>query len=268
MAFVFRAVDEVGATLNTALVVMGDKLGYYRALADARPAHAGRARRADRHRRALRPGVAQRPGGRRLRRLRPDDRPLHAAARAGGRAHRRDQPGVPARASSRSPSARSATPTASSTRPAPATASAGTSTTTTSTSAASGSSGPGYNAHLVAAWLPALDGVRRQAPGGRPGGRRRLRPRRVDDPDGAGVPDVAASSARTTTPARSRPPGSGPPTAGVADRVDASRSPRPTAFAGGPASTWSPCSTPARHGRPGRRRPARVRRRSPTTAPG
>src|SRR5206468_12060783 len=33
--FVFRAVDEVGATLNTALVVMGDKLGLYRALADA-----------------------------------------------------------------------------------------------------------------------------------------------------------------------------------------------------------------------------------------
>jgi SAM-dependent methyltransferase len=32
-AFVFRAVDEVGATLNAALVVMGDKLGLYRALA-------------------------------------------------------------------------------------------------------------------------------------------------------------------------------------------------------------------------------------------
>src|SRR5437762_9933963 len=32
--FVFRAVEEVGATLNTALVVMGDKLGLYRALAD------------------------------------------------------------------------------------------------------------------------------------------------------------------------------------------------------------------------------------------
>ncbi len=35
--FVFRAVGEVGATLNTALVVMGDKLGLYRALADAGP---------------------------------------------------------------------------------------------------------------------------------------------------------------------------------------------------------------------------------------
>jgi SAM-dependent methyltransferase len=35
--FVFRAVDEVGATLNTALVVMGDKLGLYKAMADAGP---------------------------------------------------------------------------------------------------------------------------------------------------------------------------------------------------------------------------------------
>jgi 2-polyprenyl-3-methyl-5-hydroxy-6-metoxy-1,4-benzoquinol methylase len=33
MQFVFHAVDEVGATLNAALVVMGDKLGLYRALA-------------------------------------------------------------------------------------------------------------------------------------------------------------------------------------------------------------------------------------------
>jgi SAM-dependent methyltransferase len=33
--FVFRAVDEAGATLNAALVVMGDRLGLYRALAGA-----------------------------------------------------------------------------------------------------------------------------------------------------------------------------------------------------------------------------------------
>src|SRR3954447_12629231 len=33
--FVFRAVEEVGATLNAALVVMGDKLGLYEAMAGA-----------------------------------------------------------------------------------------------------------------------------------------------------------------------------------------------------------------------------------------
>jgi len=37
MDFVFRAVDEVGAALNAALVVLGDKLGYYEALADQGP---------------------------------------------------------------------------------------------------------------------------------------------------------------------------------------------------------------------------------------
>ena len=37
MEFVFRAVDGVGATLDTALVVMGDRLGYYRCLADWGP---------------------------------------------------------------------------------------------------------------------------------------------------------------------------------------------------------------------------------------
>ena len=35
--FVFKAVEEVGATLNTALVVMGDRLGLYRAMAGAGP---------------------------------------------------------------------------------------------------------------------------------------------------------------------------------------------------------------------------------------
>ena len=37
MSFVFRAVEEVGAALGTALVVMGDELGYYRAMADGTP---------------------------------------------------------------------------------------------------------------------------------------------------------------------------------------------------------------------------------------
>jgi SAM-dependent methyltransferase len=37
MQFVFRAVDEVGATLNAALVVLGDKLGLYQAMAGAGP---------------------------------------------------------------------------------------------------------------------------------------------------------------------------------------------------------------------------------------
>jgi SAM-dependent methyltransferase len=50
--FVFRAVDEVGATLNAALVVMGDKLGLYRALAGTGPLTPGEL--------AERTGVAER----------------------------------------------------------------------------------------------------------------------------------------------------------------------------------------------------------------
>lgn len=37
MAFVMRAVDEAGAALNCALVVMGDRLGYYRSLVEHGP---------------------------------------------------------------------------------------------------------------------------------------------------------------------------------------------------------------------------------------
>ena len=41
MAFVFRAVEEVGAGLNGALVVMGDQLGYYKTLAEHGPTTPG-----------------------------------------------------------------------------------------------------------------------------------------------------------------------------------------------------------------------------------
>lgn len=37
MGFVFRAVEEAGAALNCALVVMGDRLGYYRSLVEHGP---------------------------------------------------------------------------------------------------------------------------------------------------------------------------------------------------------------------------------------
>ncbi len=40
MAFVMRAVDELGAALNASLVVMGDRLGLYRSLVDDGPATA------------------------------------------------------------------------------------------------------------------------------------------------------------------------------------------------------------------------------------
>ena len=72
-------------------------------------------------------------------------------------------------------------------RSAPAPGSAGTSTTRRCSPGASGSSGPATWRNLTAAWLPALDGVVEQAARRRPGGRHRLRARRVHGADGPGV---------------------------------------------------------------------------------
>ena len=70
----FGAVDEVGATLNAALVVMGDKLGLYRALAGAGGLTPAELAERTELERALRPRVAERAGRRRLRRVRPGRR--------------------------------------------------------------------------------------------------------------------------------------------------------------------------------------------------
>ena len=94
--FVFRAVDEVGATLNAALVVMGDKLGLYRAMAGAgslTPVEL--ARRTGASERYVREWLnAQAAGG--YVEYDPAGGALHAAAGAGDRPHRRGEPGVPA----------------------------------------------------------------------------------------------------------------------------------------------------------------------------
>ena len=104
-AFVFRAVDEVGATLNAALVVMGDKLGLYRALAGAgalTPVEL--ARRTGVSERYVREWLnAQAAGG--YVEYDPADGTLHAAARADDRAHRRRRARRTCPASSRSRSA-------------------------------------------------------------------------------------------------------------------------------------------------------------------
>ena len=69
-----NAVGELGATLNAALVVIGDRLGLYKAMAGAGALTPARARGPHADQRALRARVAQRPGRGRLRHLRPDGR--------------------------------------------------------------------------------------------------------------------------------------------------------------------------------------------------
>ncbi len=95
--FVFRAVDEVGATLNAALVVMGDRLGLYRALAGAGPlTPAELARRTGTAERYVREWLnAQAAGG--YVEYEADSGRYSLPRGAGRRALRRVEPGIPAR---------------------------------------------------------------------------------------------------------------------------------------------------------------------------
>src|SRR5437870_543606 len=54
--------DFTGATFHAALVVIGEKLGLYKALAEAGPSTPAELAARNRHRRALCPGVACGPG--------------------------------------------------------------------------------------------------------------------------------------------------------------------------------------------------------------
>ena len=159
-------------------------------MAHAGPLTARRGGRTLGRRRALRARVAGKPGGRRLRHLRPRHRPLHAARRASAGAGRRRQPVLPARrvrpdrvpvrGRSRSCSRRSRA----------ARAWAGTSTTTGLFRGTERFFRPGYRGPSRGRVDP---GARRrpgEAREGRQGGRRRLRPRRLDDHHGRGVPEL------------------------------------------------------------------------------
>ena len=67
---------------------------------------------------------------------------------------------------------------------------------------------PGYAANLISSWIPALDGVQAQAGTGRARSRCRLRTRRVDDPHGPSVPELGVHRVRLSRPLdRARPAG-------------------------------------------------------------
>ena len=196
-AFMNQAVGELGATLGAALVVIGDQLGLYKAMAGAGPLTPDELAERTGTSRALRARVAERPGGGRLRHLRPRDAapttlpPEQALALADesspvflcgafqlirvARARRAEDPrGVHERRRRRLARA----------PPRPV---------------------RGHRAVLP----PGLQRAPRRPSGSRrstasrtklqrrhPRGRRRLRPRRLDDPDGEGVPGLAVRRLR------------------------------------------------------------------------
>ena len=175
-------------------------------------------------------------------------RPLHAAARARRRAGRRGQPGVPARRLPADRPRRCATSRRSPRRSAAARASAGTSTPRPLR---------GLRALLPPrlpptssqSWLPALDGVEEKLERRRARRRRRLRPRRLDDAHGGGVPAVRLPRLRLPRRldrAAARAHGRLPRAAfEVASAQD---------FPGTRLRPGDDVRLPARHGRPGRRR--------------
>ncbi len=189
MSFVFRAVDEVGATLNAALVVMGDKLGYYRDLAENGPSTAAqlaeRTRTAEPYARewlnaqAAGAYVTYDPSTKRYT-LPPEHAlamtdPDSAAFLPGffqialGTVHDTQHIVDAARSG------------------------AGYGWHQHDTDVHVGCERffrPSYHANLISTWIPALDGVEAEAARRRARRRRRLRSRSVHDPDGAGVPEL------------------------------------------------------------------------------
>ena len=204
--FVGRFAGDFGAALHQTTVIIGDELGLYRAMADGAPLTAAELAERTRHRRALRPRVALRAGRQRLRRVRP--RPGASRCRPSTRLPcsptraRLPAAGVlPVRARCRRRAgARRAVPhrrrrRLARARPRPL----------------------ARHRARVRGRLPRAPGRRLaagarrrrgEARGGRVGGRRRLRPRRLDDPARAGLPELAVRRHRlpraSIEPARRR----------------------------------------------------------------
>ena len=126
---------------------------------------------------------------------------------------------------------------------------------------------PGYNAHLVSEWIPALNGVEAKLEAGAKRRRRRLRPRRLDRHHGEGVPALQVRRASTITCRRSRARASAPATP-ASPIACASRSPRRRTSRASRATIWSrsstACTTWAIRSAPRRT----CARRSSPTAPG
>ena len=242
-------VNEMGAAANAALVLIGDKLGLFRALArQSALTPAELAAKTGTHERYVREWLsAQAASG--FVDLRRGDRHVHAVARAGGGVRRRGQPvhydrrllfagrGLRRRAEARPRHSR------------PARALAGASTATACSAASSGSSGPATSAHLLAEWLPALDGVvdklergAKVADVGCGHGASTLH-------HGRGVPELAVRRHRLPRRARSRTRGS----MRRACRNVRFETARAQDYAGVGFDLVDHVRCAARHGRPGRR---------------
>ena len=159
-AFMGQAVTDMGAIISAPLMVIGEKLGLYKAMAGAGPLTSAGGGGALRRGRALASAsgcATRRPAATST--YDPGERPLHAARTS----TRWRSPTRTARSTSSACMTRSRrctpTRTRSSRRSAAARAWAGTSTTTACSAAPSASSGPATARTSSREWIPALEGV-------------------------------------------------------------------------------------------------------------
>ena len=157
--FMGQAVTDLGAAMNGALVMIGGKLGLWKAMAGAGPLTRGRDRRALRRRRALRARVGVGAGRQRLPRVRRRRRHVHAAARAGDGVRRRGQPGLHAGRLQRGQLGVQGPRQARRAVPRRATGFGWHEHDPELFVGTEQFFRPGYRAHLVAEWIPALEGV-------------------------------------------------------------------------------------------------------------
>ena len=265
--FIGRFVGDLGAAVHAPLVILGDRLGLYDRLADGPATSHELAEQT-----GTRPSATSREWLRsqaaRATSTTTRPRTVLASRRAGPPPRRRGQPRLHGRRLLRRARRWHATDTHRARRSAPARESAGTSTTTACSAAPSASSAPATTRNLVERVDPGARRRQREARARRDGRRRRLRPRRLDDHHGQGVPELDVRRLRLPR---------GVDRARRASAAERSRR-RPTAsrfevapakdFPGSGYDLVAVLRLPARHGRPGRRGRPRARSRSPTTAPG
>ena len=268
-AFMGQAVTDMGAIISAPLLVIGEKLGLYKAMAGAGPLTLPGAGRARGRRRALRPRVAAQPGRRRLRRVRRARATRYTAvrrARAGAR--RRGQPVLHPRRLRLGRLAlrrRGAHPRG---VQAPATGMGWHEHDHRLFRGTERFFKPGYRAHLVAEWIPALDGVAGEARARRQGRRRRLRPRRLDDHHGRGVPELRVLRLRLPRRVDRAAPASARRRRASRTAVDVRGRQRPRTSRATRLRPRMRLRLPARHGRPGRGLDARARDARRPTARG
>ena len=188
--FMGKVVGDLGATVSAGLVVLGDRLGLYRALAEHGPRH-GRGvspRRPGRAVAYVRPWLANQAAGGYVT-YDPDTEQFSLSPEQAFALAAADGPMLPGAMQLALGALRTCRRSRSGSAPA-----AGFGWHEHDPDLFEGTDRffrPGYVANLVTVWLPALDGVVDRLAAGVDGRRRRLRARQLDDPDGAGIPGVA-----------------------------------------------------------------------------